>query len=332
MPRNRYYSGPISDHFDGERFFGPAGTSDKSLRDLWALSRTPFAAWPPQVAPAPPAPPLSRISGEGLRVTTIGHASHLIQVAGLNLLIDPVWSERASPLSFAGPKRVVAPGLALDALPPIDAVLISHNHYDHLDLATCAALARRHRCRFIVPLGNDSILRRHDASLVVQAYDWGDRTALSADTSVTLLPTYHWSARGLGDRRMALWASFLIATPVGAIYAIGDTAYRDGRIFRDVLWHFGRPRLALIPIGAYAPRWFMKDHHVDPEESAAIFLDCGAHSALAHHWGCFRLTAEPIDEPPQRLAEALAARGVPLERFRVQRPGQVFDVPPIAPR
>lgn len=328
MTRNRYYQGPVSDHFDGTLFHGPGALADKSRADLLRLMfRTPFAAWPKHIENPPAAPLLQRVEGAGLRVTTIGHASHLIQTRGLNILVDPVWSERASPFSFAGPKRVRNPGIALEALPPIDVVLITHNHYDHLDLATLASLQARRPCRIIVPLGNDAILKRYDARLPVEAYDWGDRVTLTDDVAVNLVPSFHWSARWIGDRRMALWAAFVIETPDGAIYHIGDTAYRDPPIFRDIPARFGAPRLAILPIGAYEPRWFMRDQHVEPFESVAIFRDCQARFALAHHWGTFKLTAEPIDDPPLRLAKAMAEAGCPADRFRVQLPGEVFDVP-----
>ena len=204
MTRNKYYDGPETDHFDGALFHVPgAPPTDKTAGDLVRLVRTPVARWPERIELTPRPPPPARV--EGLRVTSIGHASHLLQVAGLNLLIDPVWSQRASPFSFAGPRRVTPPGVALDALPRIDAVLITHNHYDHLDLPTLDLLRRRGVGRIIVPLGNDTILRRHDRALRAEAYDWNTRVALSPKVGLTLLPSYHWSARGLRDRRMALW-------------------------------------------------------------------------------------------------------------------------------
>ena len=332
MATNSYYDGPRSDHFDGTLFFIEGAAQDKTSSDLFRMFRTPFAPWPKHVGNPAPAPVLPRVDGGALRVTSIGHATHLIQTRGLNILIDPVWADRASPVSFIGPKRATAPGLSLDALPPLDAILITHNHYDHLDLATLGALgapASGPSPRLIVPLGNDTIIQRRHPTLRAEPHDWGDRVPLSTEVAVTLTPSYHWSARRLGDRRMALWTAFVIETPDGAIYHVGDTAYRDGRIFREIPARFGPPRLAILPIGAYEPRWFMRDQHVEPFESVRILLDCQAHHALAHHWGTFRLTAEAREDPPKRLAAALAEQGLATERFRVQHPGEAFDVPSI---
>ena len=167
--------------------------------------------------------------------------------------------------------------------------------------------------------------------MAAEAYDWGERVGLGDNVTMTLMPSQHWSSRWLSDRRMALWAAFLFQTPGGSIYHIGDTGYGDGRIFRDIRERFGAPRLAVLPIGAYEPRWFMRDQHVDPDEAVRVFQDCGAAYALAHHWGTFQLTSEPIDEPPARLAAALAAAGVDARRFRVQAPGEAFDVPEVSP-
>lgn len=329
MPKNPYYAGPVSDHYDGTRFFIPGYRSDKTLSDLlrWNFGPGPKSQWP-QVCPSPfrDHPP-ARVTGEGLRVSYIGHASVLIQTQGLNLLIDPLWSERASPVSFAGPKRVNAPGVALEALPEIDAILITHNHYDHLDAPTLRWLARHRPARVLTPLGNDAIIRRAAPGLRAQAFDWGARIELGNGCWLNLEPSYHWSARGAFDKRMALWASFVIEMPAGAIYHIGDTGYHDGAIFRAARRKYPAIRLAVIPIGAYDPRWFMKDQHVDPEEAARIFADLGAAYAMAHHWGTFKLTDEPIDEPPRRLALALEAMGVARERFVVKRPGEIYDVP-----
>ena len=170
---------------------------------------------------------------DALRLSFVGHASFLLQVARLNILIDPVWAQRASPIAFAGPKRVFAPGIDFDDLPPIDAVLITHNHYDHLDGPTIARLWRRHRPRVIAPLGNDAILRRYGPTIQAEAYDWGDRVALSDRLTIHLDPAFHWSGRGLRDRRMALWCAFVLTGAGGGVlYHVGDTGYGDGSIFR----------------------------------------------------------------------------------------------------
>ncbi|MGD0633571.1 MAG: MBL fold metallo-hydrolase [Beijerinckiaceae bacterium] len=327
MIKNLYYCGPVSDHFDGTRFFIRGGAADKSKADLWRLIRTKREAWPAEVKNPPAARPPSRVEGPALKVTMIGHASLLIQTRGLNLLVDPVWSKRASPFSFAGPRRVTPPGIGLSDLPRLDAILITHNHYDHLDLATLRALSKIRPCRIIAPLGNDAIINRR--GLASEAYDWGDSVALSSEVRAILVPTYHWSARGPGDQRMALWAGFVLETPDGPLYLIGDTAYRDGRLFREIPECFGRPRFAAIPIGAYEPRWFMRDNHANPAESVQIFRDCQAHHALACHWGTFQLTAEAREDPPRRLAAALEAQGIGQDRFQVRLPGEAFDVPMI---
>ena len=292
----RYYDGVISDHFDGVRFVDPHGMAPKSVPDLlrWWSQRGGRNAWPASV-PSPYADtPPARVEGKSLRISFVGHASLLIQTAGLNILVDPVWSERVSPFDFVGPKRVNDPGIAFDALPKIDVILVSHNHYDHLDIATLSRLAALHRPRVIAPLGNDTVMQAQDPAIAVEAYDWGDRVALSADVAVTLAPMRHWSARGVLDRNKALWAAFILTTPAGRIYHVADSGYGDGFRFREARDLYGPFRLAILPIGAYEPRWFMRDQHMNPEEAVNAFLDCGAEVALAHHHGTFQLTDEEI--------------------------------------
>ncbi|TFL18936.1 MBL fold metallo-hydrolase [Jannaschia formosa] len=320
---NPYYQGPVTDHFDGTRFFNPDGQDPRGFADLlrWQLGGD-RAEWPGSVGITQDRPE-PRVAD--LRVTMVGHATVLIQAGGLNLLTDPVWSTRASPFSFAGPARVTAPGVAFDALPPIDAVLLSHNHYDHLDIATLRRLHDRFAMPVLTPLGNDAVLRDEIPGIDARAADWGE-VLETGPLSVRLLPCHHWSARGTRDRSMALWAAFAIGTPAGRIYHVGDTGYDLGRPYATAAEH-GPYRLAILPIGAYAPRWFMAPQHQNPEEAVGGFTALGARHALAHHWGTFQLTNEARDEPPARLADALAAQGVPPERFRAIAPGQRWDVP-----
>ena len=323
------YSGPISDHFNGLHFFDPDGSPPKSLGELlrWQFGRGRQRATWPDWAPSPHADtPPARVDGSKVRFSFVGHASWLIQTSGLNILVDPVWSERVSPFSFAGPKRHNDPGIAFDALPEIDIVLVSHGHYDHLDVATLSKLAAKHAPRVITPLGNDVTMKGADATIKAEAYDWQDRVELGNGLAVTLVPTRHWSARGLYDRNKALWASFVLETPAGKLYIVCDSGYGEGKHFRRVAEAHGPLRLAILPIGAYEPRWFMRDQHMNPSDAVQALADCGAAQALAHHHGTFQLTDEAIDAPVIALAEALDEAKVPREKFAVLKPGQVFEI------
>jgi L-ascorbate metabolism protein UlaG (beta-lactamase superfamily) len=322
-----YYDGKVSDHFDGLRFFDPTFTSKRGPFDFWRWQTTRERAEWPLEAPSPFADkPPRRVDGKNLRVSLVGHASFLIQAGGHNILLDPVWSERASPFAFIGPRRVNVPGIAFDALPPIDTVLVSHGHYDHLDAATLAALATPHKPRVITPLGNDSAILDADSSIGVETHDWGSEIVLSPSVKVTVAPMRHWSARGLTDRNKALWASFVIETPAGRVYHVGDSGYGDGFYFRSAREQYGPFKLALLPIGAYEPRWFMHENHMNPEEAVKAFQDSGAEYALAHHFGTFHMADEAIDAPPQALDAALKAANIPASRFGRLKPGQVWEV------
>jgi L-ascorbate metabolism protein UlaG (beta-lactamase superfamily) len=323
------YSGPKSDHFDGERFFDPHGAPPKKLREVlrWQFGgEGERAKWPEWVENAFFDTPPPRVDGGKVRLCFVGHASWLIQVAGLNILVDPVWSTRVSPVRWAGPKRHNDPGIAFPALPRIDTVLVSHGHYDHLDVTTLSRLAKTFAPRVITPLGNDLAMRAADATIKAEGYDWRDRIELGNAVAVTLVPTHHWSARGMFDRNRALWASFVLETPAGKIYIVGDSGYGEGRHFRHVAEAHGPLRLALLPIGAYEPRWFMRDQHMNPADAVKALADCGAEAALAHHHGTFQLTDEAIDAPALALADALDAANIPRDRFAVLKPGQVVEI------
>ena len=324
MQKNPYYSGPTSDHFDGTRFFNPGGMQPGNVSALlkwrFANRRDPWPGeWP---SPHHGTKPTQRGEDDRIILTMIGHATMLLQVAGLNIITDPVFSRRVSPLSFAGPARVNPPGVAFDALPPVDVILLSHNHYDHMDIASLRALARRDNPLIVTPLGNDTILRRAGITTDIATGDWGDTTKIRGGVSVHFEPAHHWSARGVRDRRMALWAAFVIETPVGKIYHIGDTGFHEGRNFLAAGEKHGGFRLAILPVGAYEPRWFMQGQHMNPEEAVIGMKLCGADHAAGHHWGTFRLTDEPITAPAEDLARALDKHGVAADRFRPLRPGE----------
>ncbi|CAM5502981.1 Metal-dependent hydrolase OS=Afipia felis OX=1035 GN=NCTC12722_00352 PE=4 SV=1 [Afipia felis] len=325
--RMKTYDGPLSDHFDGLRFFDPHGVSPHPLADVarWQFTRrpVPWPAWAPSAfTDTPPA----RVGNAKVRLSFVGHASWLIQTAGLNILVDPMWSERASPFAFAGPRRVNAPGIAFEALPPVDAVLVSHGHYDHLDMRTLSRLTAKFSPRIITPLGNDVTMRSNDGAVRAEAYDWGERVEIGGGVAVTLVATRHWSARGLFDRNKVLWASFVLETPAGKIYVVADSGYGDGGHFRRVREAHGSLRLAILPIGAYEPRWFMREMHMNPSDAVKALADCGAEMALAHHHGTFQLTDEAIDAPLNDLAMALDQANVPREKFVALKPGQVFEI------
>ncbi|MCJ9705293.1 MULTISPECIES: MBL fold metallo-hydrolase [unclassified Bradyrhizobium] len=329
MSRMKTYDGPVSDHFDGLTFFDPDGAPPRSLGEVlrWQLGgRGQRATWP-DWAPSPHADtPPARVDGDNVRLSFVGHASWLIQTGGLNILVDPVWSERVSPVAWAGPKRHNDPGIAFEKLPKIDVVLVSHGHYDHLDIATLSRLAKNFGPRVVTPLGNDVTMRSWDPTIKVEAFDWHDRVEFGGGIAVHLVPTRHWTARGMFDRNKALWASFVLETPAGKIYVVCDSGYGDGTHFRRVAEKHGPLRLAILPIGAYEPRWFMRDQHMNPEDAVKALADCGAEAALGHHHGTFQLTDEAIDAPAKALVEALDAAKLPQERFVAMKPGQVVEI------
>jgi L-ascorbate metabolism protein UlaG (beta-lactamase superfamily) len=322
---NAYYNGPASDHFDGVRFFNPSGVKPRGPGAFlkWQLGDR-GESWPRSVpSPFPQDRPPARFDEAGLRITHVGHATFLIQARGKSILIDPVWAERASPFSFAGPKRVNPPGIAFDHLPGIDALLVTHNHYDHMCVGTIGRLWQRYRPRIVTPLGNDAILKKSVPELAASAVDWGDVVDLGDDLQVHVEPTLHWSARGTGDRMHALWASFVVRAGAQKVYCVGDSGFGDGATFAHVGKRHPGLALALLPIGAYEPRWFMRRIHMNPDDAMEALRLSGAARAFGHHWGTFRLTNEGVERPAQDLAAALASRDIPPDHFPALRPGEV---------
>jgi L-ascorbate metabolism protein UlaG (beta-lactamase superfamily) len=297
------WHGPRTDHFDGHRFHGepvPVGV----LRFLgWMITREHgyWGDW----RDAPPGPPPPRRVGAGeLRVTFVNHATMLVQLDGLNVLTDPIYSKRASPLGWTGPARVRPPGIRFEDLPPIDVVLISHNHYDHLDLRTLRRLKQAHDPLFVVGLGNGALLRRAGITRVVEL-DWWDAHALGGGVDVVAVPARHASRRGLFDADVTLWCGFVVRGTRGSVYFAGDTGY--GKHFAEIRRRLGAPRLALLPIGAFLPRWFMRPMHMSPEDAVRAHHDLGAATSVAMHFGTFPLGDDGEYQAPTELAQALDA-------------------------
>jgi len=315
MPRN-------SDHFDGRRFMNPSGPAMLPYTAVPRLLLTRRAKWPERIDEPPSQPP--SLDGALAVVTFIGHATFLIQTAAGNILTDPVYSQRASPLTWAGPQRVRQPAVRFDDLPPISTVLLSHNHYDHCDVRTLRMLAARFDPVVVTPLGNGSLVRSAGLRRVEELDWWED--AKTTALPITLTPAHHFSARGPFDRNRALWGGFVLATGDSRILFAGDSAYDDG--FKAIRQRIGRIALALLPIGAYEPRWFMHAVHMNPAEAVQAHLDLDASQSVAMHFGTFQLTTEGIDEPARALEEACRARNIPLSRFRALGFGESLRLRP----
>lgn len=311
---------PLSDHCNGKTFFNPGQRAERGLLGLlrWKLTSR-ASPWPRWVELAPSAPPPP--AGEGEIVATwINHATFLLQTPSGNFLTDPVFSERTSPVSWAGPRRVHAPGVAFDDLPKIDGVLLSHDHYDHCDLPTLQRLASTHQPLVLAPLGHRALLAAAGITRVVDL-DWWQTHAWTPGISVTLTPARHWCRRRVGGTNHRLWGGFFLRSGAQSAYFVGDSGY-DAALFPLISQRLGPPDLALIPIGAYEPRWFMCSAHMNPAESVQVHRDLNARLSVAMHWGCWRLTDEGRDDPPRALAAARALSGITADEFRVLAPGE----------
>jgi L-ascorbate metabolism protein UlaG (beta-lactamase superfamily) len=312
------------DHSDGQRFFNPpGGPRVRSVADLptwwWRRLRgQKRAAWPKRVPPPlTPALPESIPAGQ-VAVTWIGHSTFLLQLPGLSVLTDPMFASHAGPFGLLGPKRSRPPALALGQLPPIDAVLLSHNHYDHLDLSSLRRIARERRPRIITTLGNKAWLETRGVGNVVEL-DWWQGYDMP-DVEVTCTPAQHFSSRTLWDRNRTLWGGFGLKTSAGSIYFAGDSGWFG--CFEDIGTRLGPFDLALIPIGAYEPRWFMAPVHMNPEEAVRAHLAVRSRRSLGMHFGTFQLTDEAIDAPLVALAEARTQHGVASTDFSTLESGE----------
>lgn len=312
-----------SDHFDGERFFNPGlGGRVKSLWSVlqWKLKGG-AAKWPRESHRKVVADRRTILSGQ-VRFTWIGHATYLIESQGMNILTDPVYSLRTSPSQWVGPKRVVAPGIPFDELPRIHVVIVSHDHYDHMDKLTLQRLEEKFQPRFIVPLGNKKRLESWGCRDVLELDWWQKGSGGGVAPDFTLVPAQHWSGRGLGDRLKTLWGGFVFTLLDRVIFFAGDTGY--GPHFFEVSDRLGRIDVALLPIGAYEPRWFMKLHHMNPEDAVRAHKDLKAKQSLGMHFGTFQLTDEPIDAPIEHLSDALKKAELPPDVFLAPKIGESF--------
>lgn len=320
--------GPVTDHFDGKRFFTPGASKNSSpVGYLWQRLTDPPPDWP-QAVPAPANLPalMQRVIGNEARVTYIGHATLLIQVAGINILTDPVWSQRASAVQWLGPKRVAQPSWQLAQLPPIDLVLISHDHYDHLDIPTLRLLDAAHRPRVIAPLGLQKLLSDAMPQSKVSEHDWGERVSLAQGAWVHVEPMAHGSGRTPFDQMQTLWAAYVVEAAGMKIYHVGDTGYAGGRFFRDITKRHGTLDLAILPIGAYEPIDFMADSHMSPSEAVQALIDTGARLGLAHHFDTFQLGFEAFGVAGKELTQAMEDRSLPTHRMVVPNVGQAVVV------
>lgn len=313
------YKGPVSDHFDGKRFINPTGMKAKGLTDVmqWMLKRK-QGPWKERKDVPFGEKPIS--NSHELRITYVNHSTFLIQVGGVNILTDPVWSERTSPFHFAGPKRMRPPGIRFEDLPVIDVVLLSHNHYDHLDLPIVKKIFDRHQPKVITPLGVKALLEQNG----IKGHgdlDWWDEITLNDSLTIQALPAQHFSGRGTFDRDATLWCGYMIKREEGNVYFVGDTGYNE-HTFKEIGERCAPIAVALVPIGAYKPQWFMSPIHCSPEEAVKIHMEVKAKISIADHYGTFALADDGQHDPGAELVLAMEKFGLPKEEFILLMEGE----------
>jgi L-ascorbate metabolism protein UlaG (beta-lactamase superfamily) len=304
---------PPSDHFNGKTFFNPGEESDRGVLDLirWKLTSR-AEPWPERVEVAPrPLPPAPACAG--VAATWVGQSTVVLRSASATILTDPIFSDRAAPVSWAGPRRVAPPGVDFAAIPRVDAVLLSHDHFDHCDLPTLRRLARRDDPLVIAPLGHRPLLAGSGLRRIVEL-DWWQTHECAPGLEATLVPALHWSRRRPFGANRSLWGGFMLRAGGRLVYFAGDSGYRE-RLFVEIGRRCGAPDLALLPIGAYEPRWFMRAAHMNPSEAVRAHRDVGARRSIAIHWGTFHLTDEGYGEPVRALEAARELAGLKADDF-----------------
>ena len=320
------WKGPVTDHFDGRRFLNPWLKESSSFGRFlkWKMTRK-AEEWPTSAGGMVEPRLLAKLDSHEMTATFIGHATWLLQFCGLNVLTDPVFSDRCSPVTWAGPRRVRPPGIAWEDLPEIHMVVVSHNHYDHLDLPTLLRLRDRFDPLIVTGLGNKAFLKTHDLTHC-EELDWWGTISPRDGLQVTFTPAQHWSNRGGDGRNATLWGGFHLKTPGGpCAYFVGDSGY--GPCFAEIGQRLPAPDLALVPIGAYEPRWFMSIMHMNPEEAVKVFRDLNAKRMLGMHFGTWQLTDEGIDRPIDALHAARLAANLTEDIIRAPAVGETMRFP-----
>lgn len=317
---------PVSDYYDGKRFHNiiPVMRTYSNKRGKifkWMFSRK-RRSWPKNLPVTLNTNISPRIyTGQGMHITFVNHSTFLIQIDGINILTDPTWSERASPVSWAGPRRARKPGVLFDDLPRIDAVLVSHNHYDHMDIPTLRELNNKFHPRIYTGLKNKSYLNKHGIKNVHEM-KWWQSEKLTDKIILYFVPAQHFSARFLDDRNKTLWGGFYISAPSGKIFFAGDTGF--GPHFKQIKEKLGKPDVSLLPIGAYKPRWFMKPVHLNPDEAVQAHLILNSRNSIGIHFGTFQLADDRIDDPAKDLKKTLIKYKVSEKKFIVPEFGETM--------
>jgi L-ascorbate metabolism protein UlaG (beta-lactamase superfamily) len=317
------YRGPVTDHFNGKQFINQGGYVAKGLKEVftWMLNRK-REPWTENTTPAYGTRPLEWYK-DGIRITFVNHSTFLIQVDGVNILTDPIWSKRASPFTWSGPKRMSYPGIRLEDLPKIHVVLLSHNHYDHLDLMTMRTIFGAHHPKIVTSLGVKAFLDEQRISGATDL-DWWDEVEINENITVQAVPAQHFSGRGMFDRDATLWCGYVLKTTKGKIYFAGDTGYNE-KTFKEIGDKLGPFEVSLIPIGAYKPRWFMSPIHTSPDEAVKIHIEVKSKNSIATHFGTFPLADDGMNDPINDLITALNENNISQEKFKILQKGEAVN-------